>query len=143
MSSPHPEGLGAQRAMRSALERAGLEPAKIDYLNLHGTGTRSNDASEDQAVVAVLGEAVPVNSTKGMTGHTLGAAGAVEALVCALAIEDARVPSGSGTRTIDPALRARYEPVSGPRRIDRAMSNSFGFGGSNCSLVFGRLPHAA
>ena len=143
MSSPHPQGMGAQRAMRAALERANLQAGDIDYLNLHGTGTRSNDASEDQAVVAVLGESVPVNSTKGMTGHTLGAAGAVEALICALAISDSRIPSGAGTRAIDPALRARYEPVSGRHRIERAMSNSFGFGGSNCSLVFGRLRRAA
>jgi 3-oxoacyl-[acyl-carrier-protein] synthase I len=140
MSSPHPEGLGAQRAMKEALDRAGISAGDIDYVNLHGTGTQSNDASEDRAVVTLFGDGVPVNSTKGMTGHTLGAAGAVEAVVSALAIEEGIIPASPGTRTIDPALRARYEKSSRGERIDRVLSNSFGFGGSNCSLVFGRAP---
>ena len=138
MSSPHPDGLGAQRAMRSALDRAGLEAAAIDYVNLHGTGTQSNDAAEDRAVVTLFGERVPVNSTKGMTGHTLGAAGAVEALLSVLAIEEGRIPASPGTREIDPALRARYEKTARSASIARVLSNSFGFGGSNCSLVLGR-----
>ena len=138
MSSPHPEGLGAQRAMRSALERAGLEAAGIDYVNLHGTGTQSNDAAEDRAVVTIFGDRVPVNSTKGMTGHTLGAAGAVEALLSVLAIEEGRIPASPGTREVDPALRARYEKSARSAPIARVLSNSFGFGGSNCSLVLGR-----
>ena len=138
MSSPHPEGLGAQRAMRSALERAGLEAAGIDYVNLHGTGTQSNDAAEDRAVVTIFGDRVPVNSTKGMTGHTLGAAGAVEALLSVLAIEEGRIPASPGTREVDPALRARYEKSARSATIARVLSNSFGFGGSNCSLIFGR-----
>ena len=143
MSAPHPEGLGARHAMQAALAAAGLAPGAIDYVNLHGTGTPSNDAAEDIAIHALFGDAVPVNSTKGMTGHTLGAAGAVEAIISVLAIEEGRVPGSAGTRTVDPALRASYQIRGYPRGISRVLSNSFGFGGSNCSLVFGRLRHAA
>jgi 3-oxoacyl-[acyl-carrier-protein] synthase-1 len=143
MSSPHPEGLGARMAMETALASAGLEATSIDYVNLHGTGTPSNDASEDKAVHALFGDRVPCNSTKGLTGHALGAAGAVEAIVSVIAIVEGLVPGSPGTRTLDPALRARYE-VAGQRcPVARVMSNSFGFGGTNCSLVFGRLPAAA
>jgi len=138
MSAPHPDGAGARRAMQSALDRAGLDAGGIDYVNLHGTGTQSNDAAEDLAVVALFGERTPVNSTKGMTGHTLGAAGAVEAVMSALAIEEGRIPASPGTRDIDPALRARYEKLARSASISRVLSNSFGFGGSNCSLVLGR-----
>ena len=138
MSAPHPEGLGAQLAMRSALASAGLEPGDIDYVNLHGTGTASNDAAEDRAVVALFGEGVPASSTKGMTGHTLGAAGAVEALISVLALEEGRIPGSPGTRILDPKLRAGYTIRGREAPLARALSNSFGFGGSNCSLVFGR-----
>jgi 3-oxoacyl-[acyl-carrier-protein] synthase I len=138
MSAPHPEGLGAQRAMQAALDRAGIAPDAIDYVNLHGTGTQSNDSAEDRAIVALFGDRVPVNSTKGMTGHTLGAAGAVEAFISVLSIEEGMIPASPGTRTLDPELRARYEKSARPARIDRVLSNSFGFGGSNCSLVLGR-----
>jgi 3-oxoacyl-[acyl-carrier-protein] synthase-1 len=139
MSSPHPEGLGAQRAMRTALDRAQLPAEGIDYVNLHGTGTKSNDAAEDRAIMALFGERVAVNSTKGMTGHTLGAAGAVEAVVSALSIEEGMIPASPGTRAVDPELQAHYEKVSRSAKVDRVLSNSFGFGGSNCSLVLGRL----
>ena len=143
MSAPHPEGLGARQAIEAALASGGLAPGDIDYVNLHGTGTASNDAAEDKAVTAVFGDRVPCSSTKGMTGHTLGAAGAVEALVAVLAIEEGLVPGSPGTRNLDPELRARYQVT--PRRapVTRVLSNSFGFGGSNCSLVFGRAPRAA
>ena len=143
MSAPHPEGAGARIAMEAALASAGLSPADIDYVNLHGTGTPSNDAAEDKAVVGLLGTRVPVNSTKGMTGHTLGAAGAVEALISVLAMTDGFVPASPGTRILDDKLRAHYEITGGARELRRVMSNSFGFGGSNCSLVFGRLRDAA
>lgn len=143
MSSPHPEGLGARMAMESALAAAGIGADGINYVNLHGTGTPSNDAAEDRAVCDLFGTRPPVNSTKGMTGHTLGAAGAVEALIAVLAITEGSVPASPGTRNLDPALRARYELDGGPRTLRRVMSNSFGFGGSNCSLVFGRLDDAA
>jgi 3-oxoacyl-[acyl-carrier-protein] synthase I len=143
MSSPHPEGLGAKLAMEKALATAGLDAEAIDYVNLHGTATPSNDASEDKAVHALFGRRVPCNSTKGMTGHTLGAAGGVEAIVSAIAIRDGLVPGSPGTRNIDPSLQARYEMKGYRGPVSRVMSNSFGFGGTNCSLVFGRLPAAA
>jgi 3-oxoacyl-[acyl-carrier-protein] synthase-1 len=138
MSAPHPEGKGARHAMQAALEAAALGRGDIDYVNLHGTATPSNDAAEDLAVHGLFGDTVRVNSTKGMTGHTLGAAGAVEAIVSVLAIEEGRVPASPGTREVDPALHASYDVAGGARRVDRVLSNSFGFGGSNCSLVFGR-----
>jgi 3-oxoacyl-[acyl-carrier-protein] synthase-1 len=142
MSAPHPEGLGARMSMQAALDAAGLEARSIDYLNLHGTGTPSNDASEDKAVTALFGDRVPCSSTKGMTGHTLGAAGAVEAIISTLAITDSIVPGSAGTRRIDPALKAGYALQPSRKPVTHVMSNSFGFGGSNCSLVFGRLPGA-
>lgn len=140
MSAPHPEGRGAAAAMRQALAAAGLEPGDIDYLNFHGTGTPSNDAAEARAVAAVLGLGVPGSSTKGATGHTLGAAGALEAVICALALRHGMMPGGVNTQTLDPALPVRY--LTGSRRapLNAVMSNSFGFGGSNCSLIFGRAP---
>ncbi|MBL8314730.1 MAG: beta-ketoacyl-[acyl-carrier-protein] synthase family protein [Rubrivivax sp.] len=137
MSSPHPEGAGAAAAMRQALASAGLSPGDVDYLNLHGTGTPGNDAAEDRAVSAVFGPALPCSSTKGYTGHTLGAAGGVEAAVALLALEHGFMPAGLNVQQPDPALRSLYlrEPREGRLRV--AASNSFGFGGSNCSLLFG------
>lgn len=138
MSAPHPEGLGARLAMERSLDSAGLAPADVDYVNLHGTGTPSNDAAEDKAMTSLLGAKVPCNSTKGMTGHTLGAAGGLEALITVLAIEERLIPGSPGTRSIDPQLHANYVVSGCEAAIEVAMSNSFGFGGSNCSLVFGR-----
>jgi 3-oxoacyl-[acyl-carrier-protein] synthase-1 len=138
MSAPHPEGRGAAAAMRQALAAARLSPEDIDYLNFHGTGTPSNDAAEARAVAAVLGTRLPGSSTKGATGHTLGAAGALEAVICALALRHGLMPAGVNTRKIDPALGVTYllENVQAP--LEHVMSNSFGFGGSNCSLVLAR-----
>lgn len=138
MSSPHPEGLGAKLAMTRALAAAGLEAADVDYINLHGTATPSNDAAEGKAVLALFGDRVPCSSTKGATGHTLGAAGAVEAVVCALALRHGLMPASANTRQLDPALPLDYllEKRAGP--LTRVLSNSFGFGGTNCSLLFGR-----
>jgi 3-oxoacyl-[acyl-carrier-protein] synthase-1 len=138
MSSPHPEGRGARAAMLQALDTAGLQPADIGYINLHGTGTPSNDNAEACAVAAVLGPDVPGSSTKGATGHTLGAAGAVEAVICALALQHGLLPAGLNTTSVDPTLGVTYLLENRRRRIARVMSNSFGFGGSNCSLIFGR-----
>lgn len=138
MSSPHPEGAGARAAMAAALQAAGLEPGDIDYVNLHGTGTPSNDAAEDHAVHSLFGSRVPVSSTKGATGHTLGAAGIVEALILALAIRHHLAPAGLNTRDVDPALKSRYLLSNLATRIDIGLSNSFGFGGANCALVLGR-----
>jgi 3-oxoacyl-[acyl-carrier-protein] synthase-1 len=137
MSTPHPEGLGARLAMQHALDAARLAPADIDYINLHGTATKVNDASEDSAVYALFGAATPVSSTKGSTGHLLGAAGITEAIIAMLAIEQGLLPGGMHTRNIDPALRSNYLLENRDARVQRVLSNSFGFGGSNCSLVFG------
>jgi 3-oxoacyl-[acyl-carrier-protein] synthase-1 len=137
MSSPHPEGAGAKAAMRDALARAGLEPQAIDYVNLHGTASRANDEIEDQAVAAVLGTGAPAGSTKGWTGHTLGAAGATEALFTVMALEDRWLPGTLNCRTVDPRMQCRIESVSRPAVLRHAMSNSFGFGGNNCTLIFG------
>jgi 3-oxoacyl-[acyl-carrier-protein] synthase-1 len=138
MSSPHPEGLGARAAMVAALDVAGVEPAEIDYINLHGTGTMSNDSAESRAVAALFGDAVGGSSTKGATGHALGAAGALEAVICSLALQHGFAPAGINTRNVDPALGIQYLVENRPGRIARVLSNSFGFGGTNCSLVLGR-----
>jgi 3-oxoacyl-[acyl-carrier-protein] synthase-1 len=138
MSAPHPEGRGAREAMRAALATAGLAPSDIDYINFHGTGTASNDAAEAQAVSAVLGGQIPGSSTKGATGHTLGAAGALEAVICALALQHQLMPGGVNTIELDPALHVNYLRANRAAALRYVMSNSFGFGGSNCSLVFGR-----
>ena len=137
MSSPHPEGLGARMAMAAALRSAGLRAEDIDYVNLHGTATPANDAAEGKAVNALFGDRVHCSSTKGATGHTLGAAGAVEAVVCALALGNDLLPGGANTGTLDPDIPVAYLLQSRPGRLRRALSNSFGFGGSNCSLILG------
>jgi 3-oxoacyl-[acyl-carrier-protein] synthase-1 len=138
MSSPHPEGIGARLAMERALASAGLAPGDIDYLNVHGTATGVGDAVEDRAVFEIFGEATPCSSTKGQTGHTLGAAGIVEAIISLLAIRHGIIPANANTAEIDPTFRSRHLTTSVRTRLDRVMSNSFGFGGSNCSLVLGR-----
>lgn len=140
MSSPHPEGKGAIMAMTAALRRAGLPPDAIDYVNLHGTGTKANDRIEDRAVFETLGGAVPVSSTKAWTGHALGAAGIAEALICSLCLREGLIPQNLNLRRLDPAFRCAVQRETETRPIQRALSNSFGFGGSNCSLVLGRLP---
>jgi len=140
MSSPHPEGLGARLAMEAALRSAGLTAGQIDYINLHGTATPANDAAEGKAVSALFGQSVPCSSTKGATGHTLGAAGAVEAVICALALSHDLLPGSPQTRQLDPAISLDYLLSSRPAKLRHALSNSFGFGGSNCSLIFGVAP---
>ncbi|HYG33010.1 MAG TPA: beta-ketoacyl-[acyl-carrier-protein] synthase family protein, partial [Methylophilaceae bacterium] len=138
MSSPHPEGLGAKMAMESALKMAGLEAADIDYINLHGTATQTNDSAESKAINAVFGSYTPCSSTKGATGHTLGAAGGIEAVICALALQNNLLPGGLNTHEVDPALGVNYLLQNEERPITYVLSNSFGFGGTNCSLIFGR-----
>lgn len=137
MSSPHPQGLGAQLAMRSALRAAELAASQIDYVNLHGTATPSNDAAEDKAVCEVLGTNTPCSSTKGHTGHTLGAAGGLEAVICALALRHQTVPGGCHTDVVDPLLRASYQQANRGAPLKSVLSNSFGFGGSNSCLILG------
>jgi 3-oxoacyl-[acyl-carrier-protein] synthase-1 len=137
MSSPHPEGAGAAQAMREALAQAGRRADEVDYVNLHGTGTPGNDAAEDRAMQAVFGPATPCSSSKGYTGHTLGAAGAVEASISLLALQHALLPAGLNVQQIDPALQSNYLLQPREQRIALAASNSFGFGGSNACLLFG------
>ena len=124
-------------AMEAALRSASLSPADIGYINLHGTATPANDAAEGKAVAALFGDRVPGNSTKGATGHTLGAAGAIEALICAMALTDDRLPGSPGTGALDPSIPIRYQLHGEDAVLRYALSNSFGFGGSNCSLVLG------
>lgn len=140
MSSPHPEGLGAEMAMSAALRAANLRTDAIDYINLHGTATPANDAAEGMAVARLFGDRVPCSSTKGATGHTLGAAGAIEAVVCALALSDHVLPGSPGTGALDPSIPLQYVMQSRSAPVRHALTNSFGFGGSNCALVFGVAP---
>jgi 3-oxoacyl-[acyl-carrier-protein] synthase I len=137
MSAPHPQGLGAQMAMRAALDDAGLAPDAIDYINLHGTATPANDAAEALAVSAVFGRPVACSSTKGATGHALGAAGAIEAVISAIALERGLVPGSAGTQTVDAQLLPGYRLHPEAAALRNVLSNSFGFGGSNCALVLG------
>jgi 3-oxoacyl-[acyl-carrier-protein] synthase-1 len=137
MSSPHPEGAGAIAAMRGALADAGVSAAEIDYVNLHGTATPTNDASEDRAVASVFGSQTPCSSTKGATGHTLGAAGGVEALIALLSLRNGLMPAGLNVQERDPELGIDYLLENRYATVRRVLSNSFGFGGSNASLVFG------
>jgi len=138
MSSPHPEGRGARASIQQALLAAGLSPGDIDYINLHGTATPSNDSAEDLAVTSIFGTGTACSSTKGATGHALGAAGALEAVICALAIQQGLLPGGLRTTAVDPKLNLHYLCETRRGNIRRALSNSFGFGGANCSLIFGR-----
>lgn len=139
MSTPHPEGLGAQLAMQRALDRAGLAPADIDYINLHGTASRSNDSAEDKAVSRLFGTRTPCSSTKGWTGHTLGAAGITEAVIGLLCIENDLIPGSLNTRRVDPDFTCHIVLDNETRPVRRVLSNSFGFGGNNASLIMGRL----
>jgi 3-oxoacyl-[acyl-carrier-protein] synthase-1 len=138
MSSPHPDGAGAVQAMHAAIEQAGLAPGDIDYVNLHGTATQANDVAEDRAVCTLFTHRPAVSSTKGWTGHTLGAAGITEALACVFALERGWLPGTLNCTNVDPRLRMRVELSSRPAALSHALSNSFGFGGNNCSLVLSR-----
>lgn len=138
MSTPHPEGDGALLAMQQALASAGLTPGDIDYINLHGTATLSNDRSEDRAVYRLFGSTTPCSSTKGWTGHTLGAAGITEAIFAALCIEQGFIPASLNTELKEDGLEAGIMLHMREQTVNTVMSNSFGFGGSNCSLVLGR-----
>ncbi|MDH5268911.1 MAG: beta-ketoacyl-ACP synthase II [Candidatus Krumholzibacteria bacterium] len=143
MTSPAPNGEGAVRAMRMALDVAGMEPSAVDYVNAHGTSTELNDASETAAIKQVFGDharRLMVSSTKSMVGHQLGAAAAVEIILCALAIRDDIVPPTINQETPDPACDLDYVPNAARRqRINTALSNSFGFGGHNVSLIIRRF----
>ena len=138
MTAAHPEGAGAALAMQQALARAEVLPEQVDYINLHGTATPLNDAAEDRAVVRVFGPDTPCSSTKGWTGHTLGAAGVTEAIFVRLCLEHGLIPGTLNTRQRDPKLGAGVVLENRESPLRTALSNSFGFGGTNCSLLFGR-----
>jgi len=139
MSTPHPEGRGAASAMQQALDSAALKSDEIDYVNLHGTATPSNDAAEGKAILSVFGTHTPCSSTKGWTGHTLGAAGITEALICMLILENQFLPTNLNLQKADPSLNIQVlsENTNPEKMIKHVISNSFGFGGSNCSLILG------
>jgi 3-oxoacyl-[acyl-carrier-protein] synthase-1 len=121
------------------LNRADLTPADIDYINLHGTATRANDTVEDKAVHRVFGPQTAASSTKGWTGHTLGAAGITEALISAICLTQGFVPGTLNCQRVDPALTSHILRENQSRSVRRVLSNIFGFGGNNCSLVLGVL----
>lgn len=138
VTAPHPEGQGAELAMRRALRDAGLRPKDVGYINAHGTGTPVGDIAEARAIQRVFGDAVPVSSTKGAVGHNIAAAGAVEAAITIAALEDGVLPGTVGLleRDADCPVAALHEPLH--RAVSVALSNSFGFGGQNGALIFGR-----
>ena len=142
MTAPHPDGLGAKEVMHMALEDAGIEPTAIDYINVHGTSTPLGDVAETKAIKYVFGEHVyklNISSTKSMTGHLLGAAGAVEALACIIAINRGIVPPTINHETNDPDLDEKINFTlnkAQKREVNYALSNTFGFGGHNCTVIF-------
>jgi 3-oxoacyl-[acyl-carrier-protein] synthase-1 len=137
MSAPHPQGAGAQIALMNALHRAGLEPRDVDYINLHGTASRHNDEVEAALIARTFPATTLASSTKGWTGHTLGAAGIVEAVIALLAIERGLVPGTLNAQTLDPACGPQIQIDNRECAVRVALSNSFGFGGNNCCLAFG------
>jgi 3-oxoacyl-[acyl-carrier-protein] synthase I len=139
MSAPHPEGLGAELAMRGALRAAGLDAVQIDYVNAHGTATRNNDSVEAAAIARVLGAKKPITSGKGFFGHTLGAAGAISAVVSLLSIEFGFIPGTVNTVTIDPECGEAVCLASTRRDVRTVLANAFGFGGSNAAIALGAL----
>ncbi|HET9424701.1 MAG TPA: beta-ketoacyl-ACP synthase II [Gemmatimonadaceae bacterium] len=144
LTAPAPEGEGAQRAMKRAMKDAGVGPEAVDYINAHGTSTPANDLNETKAIKAVFGDRakdINVSSTKSMTGHMLGAAGAIEFIFCGLATRDSIIPPTINYETPDPDLDLNYTPNrSVKREVRLALSNSFGFGGHNVSLAVKRFP---
>ena len=146
LTAPAPDGEGAQRAMRRAMKDAGVGPVDVQYINAHGTSTPANDLNETRAIKAVFGEhaaGLSVSSTKSATGHMLGAAGAVEALACALAVGEGVIPPTINYETPDPECDLDYTPNAAARRdVEVALSNSFGFGGHNVTLAIRRYREA-
>lgn len=140
ITAPAPEGEGAQRCMRMALETAGIKPKDVDYINAHGTSTAMNDHFETMAIKHVFGDhakSVSISSTKGVTGHCLGGAGGIEAVFSVLAIRDDIIPPTAGLKTPDPECDLDYTPGAARKRtVNIAMSNSFGFGGTNATIAF-------
>jgi 3-oxoacyl-[acyl-carrier-protein] synthase-1 len=143
MSTPHPQGLGAELALKDALGRASLDASRVDYINLHGTASQKNDEVEAALVNRSFPATTRASSTKGYTGHTLGAAGIVEATVALLAIAHGLVPGNLGGASPDPDCGESFAWRNEQRRIDVALSNSFGFGGNNACLAFARAGFTA
>lgn len=139
MSSPHPQGQGAFLAMQQALAKANLTPQQIDYINFHGTASQQNDAAEDYAVHRLFSNKTPASSTKGWTGHTLGAAGALETIIACLAIQNNTLFGTLNTQEIDHALQSNIILENQQSVVKTALINSFGFGGNNCSLIIGEV----
>jgi 3-oxoacyl-(acyl-carrier-protein) synthase len=143
LTAPAPNGEGAQRAMRRAMKDASLTPADVQYINAHGTSTPANDLNETRAIKAVFGDvahSLNVSSTKSCTGHMLGAAGAVEFLLCVLVVREGIIPPTINYDTPDPELDLNFTPnVSVTREVSAALSNSFGFGGHNATLAVRRF----
>jgi 3-oxoacyl-[acyl-carrier-protein] synthase II len=146
VSAPREDGSGAATCMRAALTEAGLEPARVDYINAHGTSTQLNDKGETLAIKQVFGahaRTLAISSTKSMTGHLLGAAGGIEAVFSVLSIRDGIIPPTINYETPDPECDLDYTPNQARKMGVRvAMSNSFGFGGHNAALIFGRFPES-
>jgi len=138
MSTPPEDGSGACNAIRQALDRAGLAPADIDYVNLHGTATIVNDVTEARAVTDAIGTNIPASSLKGAIGHTLGAAGAAEVVLCLYAMEEDIQPGNTGLENLDPKVLPNITRHSRTGPMRHVLSNSFGFGGSNCALVLSK-----
>ena len=138
MSAPHPQGLGARLAVEQALSRAGRRPDEIQYINLHGTATPKNDAVEARLVAELFPATTRASSTKGWTAHTLGAAGSLEAIVTFLALRTGLMPGTLNTTQLDPQCGPQIRIENSQGDVRYALSNSFGFGGSNCVLLFGR-----
>jgi 3-oxoacyl-[acyl-carrier-protein] synthase-1 len=138
MSTPHPDGLGAELTLRDTLARSGLEAGQVDYINLHGTASQKNDEVEAALVNRSFPPTTRASSTKGYTGHTLGAAGIIEAVVALLAIERGLVPGNLGGQSPDPQCGPSFAWRNERRAVDVALSNSFGFGGNNACLAFAR-----
>lgn len=136
MSSPPPDGNGARLAMDSALKMARLAPEQVDYINLHGTGSQINDITENKAVVEVFGTDMLCTATKGYTGHTLAAAGITESIISFLSMLNGYVPATANTQVCDPELIGRINLETRRQKVTHVLSNSFGFGGNNCSLLF-------
>ncbi len=142
MTAPHPEGMGAYKAMKLALDDAGIQPEAIDHINTHGTSTPLGDVVEPMAIVRLFGEhayKININSTKSMTGHLLGAAGAVEAIACVLAVQNDMIPPTINHFTDDPEIDSKLNFTfnkAAKRTVNYALSNTFGFGGHNATLIF-------
>lgn len=138
MSHPHPDGLGAKLSMRQALKQANKEPAEIDYINLHGTSSRANDLIEGQLITELFPNTTQCSSTKAWMGHTLGAAGITEAIIALDTLNTNIIPGSKNLETLDEALSLSIKATNEHKVCQHVMTNSFGFGGNNCTLLFSR-----